>query len=95
MNRSAVVLGFTSAWAVTVLFLWSPTADAQSGTKTCDFSPSPLSRPECSADDLQPSKTLTISGFLLKDMKAAQDAQKAQNWSLEVQPAPGCPGGPW
>ncbi len=31
------------------------------------------------------SKGPTISRFLLKDLKAAQDAQKAQNWSLEVQ----------
>jgi hypothetical protein len=27
----------------------------------------------------------TISGCLLKPLKAAQDAQKAQNWSLEIQ----------
>jgi len=33
----------------------------------------------------QESKAPTISRFLLKDLKAAQDAQKAQNWNLEVE----------
>jgi hypothetical protein len=87
MIRATVVLVISSACAVTALCLWSPAIDAQgSEAETCDFTPSPLSRPECSANALIPkSKAPGISDFLVNDMKAAQEAQKAQNWSLEVQ----------
>ncbi|HTT04669.1 MAG TPA: hypothetical protein VMF64_05220 [Steroidobacteraceae bacterium] len=87
MNHPTALFVVGSACAVTALCLWSRTTDAQgSDVKTCDFSPSPLSRPECSANAvIQKSKGPTISDFLVPDLKAAQDAQKAQNWSLEVQ----------
>lgn len=87
MNRSTFVFVVSSACGWVSLCLWPPTTDAQeSGVKTCDVTPSPLSRPECSADAYtQASRSPTISSFLLNDMKGAQAAQKAQNWSLELQ----------
>lgn len=93
MNRSRVVSVIGSACAVTALCLSSTVTHAQqqttgvdSNTADCDFSGSVTARPFCSANaDAQKPKATAISSFLLKDMKAAQDAQKAQNWSLEVQ----------
>lgn len=93
MNRSTLVFVISSACAVTALCLCSGTAGAQQTTAVgqnsvdCDFSASITARPTCSANaDTQTKSTApAISGFLGKDMKAAQDAQKAQNWDLERQ----------
>lgn len=83
MNRSTVVFGLV--WAVTALCL-RPSSVAQAA-ESCDISGfGAVARPECSDDTAKSqSKTPTISAFLLKDMQAAQNAQKSQNWSLEVQ----------
>lgn len=88
MNRPTLVFVMGSALAMTALCLWSPASDAQdTEEKDCDVSASITARPECSANvPTQKSKNpAAISDFLLKDMKAAQAAQQAQNWSLEVQ----------
>lgn len=85
MNRSAGVWVLRSAWAVTVLFLCSPASDAQESTQMhCDIYPSTVTRPVCSPADDKSAKP-TLSDFLMSDIKQAEDAQKAQNWSLEVQ----------
>jgi len=82
MNRSTFVFGLV--WAVTALCLRP--SDAR-GAMSCDITGgfSAVSRPQCSDANKDQSKNPTISGFLLNDLKAAQEAQKAQNWSLEVQ----------
>ncbi len=87
MNRSTVVFVISSACALTALYLSSAIAHAQASTTIdCDLSAGVTDRPECSASvNTQKSKKPTISDFLLNDLKAAQDAQKAQKWSLEVQ----------
>ncbi|HEX4050179.1 MAG TPA: hypothetical protein VHY19_04800 [Steroidobacteraceae bacterium] len=85
MNRSTVAFAISSACAATALCLCGGTAYADS--VDCDFSASVTARPSCSANanTQQPKGPPAISGFLGKDLKAAQDAQKAQNWSLEAQ----------
>jgi hypothetical protein len=87
MNRSTVLCMISSACAGTALWIVSASAGAQaSRTVNCDLSAAVYARPECSSDAAAAkSKAPTLSHFLLKDMKAAQDAQKAQNWKLEVQ----------
>jgi hypothetical protein len=93
MNRSTLVFAIRSACTVTALCLCSTITNAQQTTAVgsnsvdCDFSASIIARPSCSAnaDTQQQAKGPAISHFLSKDLKAAQEAQKAQNWSLEVQ----------
>lgn len=86
MNRSVVVSVIGAACAVcAVTLLCSPAAYAQESEEMhCDIFPSAVTRPVCTAVPSK-SKTPTISDFIFSEMKAAQDAQKAQNWTLEVQ----------
>ncbi len=93
MNRSTIVFAVSSVCAVAALFLSGAITHAQqtptvdSNAADCDFSGSVTARPFCGNNGTpqQKSGPPTISGFLRKDMKAAQDAQKAQNWNVEVQ----------
>ncbi len=93
MNRSALLFAISSACAVTAFGLYSVTADAQqtpavgSNSVDCDFSAGVTGRPTCSANAnvQQKPKGPAISRFLGKDLKAAQAAETAQNWTQEVQ----------
>jgi tetratricopeptide (TPR) repeat protein len=87
MNRSTRVFVISWAGVVTALCLCSPATHAQQESEVmhCDIYPSAVTRPICDKPDTQKSKGPTISEFLLSDIRKAQDAQKAENWSLEAQ----------